>query len=642
VKSWHKGGVVFVGGARRRFSLLPWFRARYDRVAWKNGGKPVLHEAALRVGDAAGAWVIGTRPEAAMTQTTLLHSQIVRGKNPREYFDPVKMAELEDGIREYGVIEPIIVRPLPDGRHEIVAGERRWLAAGKVFGDGYEMPVVIRILTDEEAEAVALIENYHRDDMSAAEEAKAAQRLLMRNKGDKAETARMLGWSLEVLENRLALNACTPAVLLALTERRIKLGHAELLSGVAQDKQDSVLAAVIAGSVPVATLKAQLGRYARRLADAIFDTAQCNGCPHNSARQAGLFAESLGEGYCQHPSHFEELTLQAVEAKAATLRDAYPVIKIVQVNDGFVPLPVSAEGELGVGAAQYGACQGCQHFGCAVSAMPGSYSEVTGSLCFDAGCNSKMVAAWRKEQRQAKAADASAAAVAGEAGQKKHGAGRTPAAKPTNQTPQRVVDYRTAQWRKWLANALMADTQRSPKVLAALALSGRAGDVRATEFGTLVAKLAGGDAGRSFGLDEGLRRADAIGEGAMQRIVQGVAAAAAFGVDKHHLETLLNYMEVNEARYFKWDASFLDLFTMSELESLALKTGLAEALGARYRAARAGKKGEFVKVLLSAQDFAYPVPDVMRYPRRALADAADADEDADADDSPHDADAVAA
>lgn len=166
----------------------------------------------------------------------------------------------------------------------------------------------------------------------------------------------------------------------------------------------------------------------------------------------------------------------------------------------------------------------------------------------------------------------------------------------------------------------MSDAQRNPKVLIPLALSGRIGDVRTAEFGTLVAKLAGGDPARSFGLDEGLRRADAIGAEVIGRIARGVAAAAAFGIDRFQLATLLNYLEVDEARYFKWDSAFLDLLTMSELESLALDTGLAEALGARFRVARAGKKADFIKVLLAAKDFAYPVPTVMRYPRRSLAE----------------------
>jgi ParB family chromosome partitioning protein len=88
-----------------------------------------------------------------------------------------------------------------------------------------------------------LIENYHRAGMSVAEEARTAQRQLLRNRGDKQETARNLGWSPDVLERRLALMACTPAVLKALTQRQIREGHAELLAGVPPEKQDTVLSA---------------------------------------------------------------------------------------------------------------------------------------------------------------------------------------------------------------------------------------------------------------------------------------------------------------------------------------------------------------------------------------------------------------
>ncbi|HDS1579875.1 TPA: ParB N-terminal domain-containing protein [Stenotrophomonas maltophilia] len=65
-----------------------------------------------------------------MTETTLPHARIVPGANPREYFDPVTMAEFEQAIREFGVLEPIIVRPMEDGRFQIVAGERRWEGRG--------------------------------------------------------------------------------------------------------------------------------------------------------------------------------------------------------------------------------------------------------------------------------------------------------------------------------------------------------------------------------------------------------------------------------------------------------------------------------------------------------------------------------
>lgn len=101
--------------------------------------------------------------------------------------------------------------------------------------------------------------------LSPAEEAHAAQRQLLRQRGGKEETARLMGWSPDVPERPPALLACPPAVLKALTIRTIQLGHAELLSGNPPDKQNSVLACIVAQKVLVAVLKAQLGRYARRL-----------------------------------------------------------------------------------------------------------------------------------------------------------------------------------------------------------------------------------------------------------------------------------------------------------------------------------------------------------------------------------------
>lgn len=565
-------------------------------------------------------------------QLTLPISRIVQGKNPREYFDLDEMTELEEGIRAFGVIEPIIVRPVPGTDHlEIIAGERRWRAAKNVFGDSYDMPVVIREASDADSEAIALIENYHRAGMSMAEEARTAQRQLLRNRGDTAETARNLGWSLDVLKSRLALMACTPAVLKALTHRQIMLGHAELLAGVPPEKQDTVLSAIVAHKVPVAVLKAQLGQYVRRLADAIFDTAPCTGCPHNSARQAGLFSESLGEGYCQHPTHFDELTLQAVDARAAALKDEYPVIRIVKITDGFTPLPVSAEGGLGVGDAQYVSCQGCQSFGCAVSAMPGSYGEVTRSLCFDAGCNSQKVAAWRKAQREAVSAPAPLADGSSKQGRAHKGAKRTPGPvkpvavqKASNQTPQRVVDHRIAQWRRWVANALMSQPERNYRILIALALAGRGSDLRSEQFAKVADKLAGTASRFQSNLGGHLRRAHAIETDRLDKLVHAVTASAAFGVDVRNLELLLNYLEVDEARCFRLDKAFLDLFTMSELESLADELGLKRAMGQGFKTVRAGKKAEFIAALLAVEGFEYrgAVPQVMRYPRHAVIGAA--------------------
>src|SRR5213076_1088535 len=96
-----------------------------------------------------------------------------------------------------------------------------------------------------------------------------------------------------------------------------------------------------------------------------------------------LFDESIGEGYCQHPSHYEELTLEALEARAVPLREQYQVVRLVKASDGFLPFPVGPDGRLGVGAEQDTSCKGCASFGCSLSAVAGSYGEVEGSLCVD-------------------------------------------------------------------------------------------------------------------------------------------------------------------------------------------------------------------------------------------------------------------
>jgi len=559
---------------------------------------------------------------------TLPIRRIVQGDNPREYFDPEELAELEEGIRAVGgVIQPIVVRPVPDSDlFSIVVGERRWRAAKNVLGDDYDMPVVFKDLSPAAAEAMAVIENHHRAAMSVQEEARAAQRQLHRNHGDIAETAAGMGWTPEMLARRLALLACTPAVLKALTHRQIQLGHAELLCGVPPDMQDRVLAGLLAHKVPVAVLKSQLGQYARRLGEAIFDIAQCATCPHNSSRQAGLFAESIGEGHCQHPTHFDELTQQAVDATASAMCVEYPVVHVIRPGDGFTPLRVSADGELGVGATQYAACQGCKSYGCAVSAMAGTYGTVTPSLCFDAACNSQKVAQWRKASREGAGLHAPVGTKDRQVARQRPASNgsndhkrptKTPPARTANQTPQGVVEYRIAQWRKWVAAALMAQPQRSHRVLIALTLAGRGADLRAAQFEKALAKIAGPGASSHADLQEPLRRAADVAADQVDRLVQAAIASAAFGVDVHNLELLLNYLDVDETHCFRWDAAFLDLFTMSELESLATEVGLKAALGTRFKAVRAGKKDAFIQALLHAEGFAYQgtVPTVMRYRR---------------------------
>jgi ParB family chromosome partitioning protein len=165
-------------------------------------------------------------------QASIKVGNILPGRNPRGYFDPAEMTALEDSVKSKGVLQAILVRPRDAGRYEIVAGERRWRAARKVFGDEYEIPALVRDLDDGEADEAALIENIQRADMSPTEEAEAAAKILGRCQGDRDEASRRLGWSRTTLDKRLALMNCSERVRRALSERRIQLGHAELLAAV--------------------------------------------------------------------------------------------------------------------------------------------------------------------------------------------------------------------------------------------------------------------------------------------------------------------------------------------------------------------------------------------------------------------------
>ncbi|MBK6974691.1 MAG: PRTRC system ParB family protein [Sterolibacteriaceae bacterium] len=571
------------------------------------------------------------RPEGG--QGTLIHLSRLRPArhNPRGKLVAADWADLVPSVREHGVIQPILVRPL-DGEDamEIVAGERRYRAACEAFDGDYEIPYVSRVLSDADALVLATIENLQRERMNPAREAEACQTIVLNLDGDKEEAARQMGWSVETLERRLALMACTQKVRDALVEKRILLGHAELLAAIPPATQDSTLDKVVAQSITVQMLKERLGQFARKLNDAPFDTRECAACPHNSNRQSQLFSEALGEGFCTHPTHFDELVDRHVAGIAADYKDSCPVVRIVKPKDGFVPLPVGADGELGVGYEQYQACKGCANFGCSISAMPGSYGQVAESLCFNAECNSKKIAAHKKALRQAKeAATPAVPNVAPNAGAAKGTAAPGPQKKdtPSNKPPQRVLEYRVEQWRKWAANALMSQPERNQRVLVAVLLSVNQSRLASAEYRDAVAKITGTNVGTNL-FEGALKDTDGFDAEHLPTLVQCVSAAAALGIDESNLETLLNYLEVEEAAHFKLNEGFLALYTKSELDSLADELKLRKAMGEGFAKRRDGKKDDFIKALLSVPGFEYAglVPKVMRYKRKKFPYAArDAD-----------------
>ena len=118
----------------------------------------------------------------------------VSANNPRGKLERRDWIGLVPSIKRHGVIQPIVIRPIAgEDVFEIVAGERRYRAANEAFDGDYEIPYLMRELTDEEAFALASIENLQREAMNPVREAEACQQILLACNGDKREAAAQMG-----------------------------------------------------------------------------------------------------------------------------------------------------------------------------------------------------------------------------------------------------------------------------------------------------------------------------------------------------------------------------------------------------------------------------------------------------------------
>lgn len=152
-------------------------------------------------------------------------------RQPRDRFDPEKLEELTRSIRRQGVVEPVLVRPHPEGEtpYQLVAGERRWRAAAQAGLD--RLPAVVRELSAEQALVVSLVENIQREDLGPLEEARAYRRLLDRENMNQETLAETLGKSRSAIANRLRLLGLPEAVRTALRDGELSAGHARALLG---------------------------------------------------------------------------------------------------------------------------------------------------------------------------------------------------------------------------------------------------------------------------------------------------------------------------------------------------------------------------------------------------------------------------
>lgn len=180
------------------------------------------------LGKGLGALMLENSVDDMVSTSTLPINEIIPNKEqPRKTFDEASLEELADSIRQHGVLQPLLVRPLTTGGYQLVAGERRWRASR--LAELKEVPVIIKDLTDTEAMEIAIIENLQREDLNPIEEAEGLQALIDKCEYTQEQLSVSVGKSRPAIANSLRLLKL-PAEVREMTKNGdISAGHARAL-----------------------------------------------------------------------------------------------------------------------------------------------------------------------------------------------------------------------------------------------------------------------------------------------------------------------------------------------------------------------------------------------------------------------------
>ena len=171
-------------------------------------------------------------------------------QQPRKEFNEEALTELADSISKHGILQPLLVRPLPDGGYQLVAGERRWRAC-RMAGVS-EVPVVIKELTNSQVMELALIENLQREDLSIVEEAEGYKMLMDNYNFTQDEISKSVGKSRPSITNALRILKLPKEILSLLKENKITAGHARaLLSFDNEEDMRKIAEAIVTNGLSV-------------------------------------------------------------------------------------------------------------------------------------------------------------------------------------------------------------------------------------------------------------------------------------------------------------------------------------------------------------------------------------------------------
>lgn len=206
---------------------------------------------------------------------------------PRSHFDEDTLAALTASIRELGVLQPVLVRPLPSGDYELVAGERRWRAARRAGLNA--IPAVTREVSEVESVEHALVENLHRQDLNPLEEAGAYQQLIEDFGLTHEQLAVKVGRSRAVVTNTLRLFLLPPSVQKLVAEGQLSAGHARALLGTPDRAfQESLARRAVAEQLSVRAVEEAVRERTEPQEAQRRAMERAAGGPPSTAREAGL------------------------------------------------------------------------------------------------------------------------------------------------------------------------------------------------------------------------------------------------------------------------------------------------------------------------------------------------------------------
>jgi ParB family transcriptional regulator, chromosome partitioning protein len=247
-------------------------------------------------------------------------SQITPGAlQPRHTFIDDTINELAASIKQHGLLQPILVRPLvgEDAQYEIVAGERRWRAAQKA--QLHEVPVIIRELNDDETLEIALIENLQREDLNPIDEAFALQQLLDQFCTTHDEVAAKVGKSRPYVANMLRLTELPQDIADAVRGRLISAGHARALLPLSHDKQVEMVKLIVEKGLSV--------RHTEKLA------AEAKGTPIKHRMK------ELGKAVNKAAGHNDkDVNTLALEREVSNVLGMHVVIDMASAQEGVMSI----------------------------------------------------------------------------------------------------------------------------------------------------------------------------------------------------------------------------------------------------------------------------------------------------------------